>query len=64
MGFAGYVTVYRKDTNGNLQSVTTWGKKKKKKKKGQKKQRSRIVQAYEKIKISTTLEDGHVGRNM
>jgi hypothetical protein len=32
-------------------------------KKGAKTQRSRFLQAYE-IKISYTLEDGHVGRNM
>jgi hypothetical protein len=32
-------------------------------KKGKKKQRSRILQAYEN-KISYTPEDGHVGRNM
>jgi hypothetical protein len=33
------------------------------KKKGGKNQRSRILQVYEN-KISYTLEDGHVGRNM
>jgi hypothetical protein len=47
-----------KNTNGNIQSVTTWKKKKEKKK-----QQIRILQAYEN-KISYTPEYGHVGRNM
>jgi hypothetical protein len=46
----------RKNTNGNTQSVTT-------SKKAGKKQRSRVFQAYDN-KLSYTLEDGHVGRNM
>jgi hypothetical protein len=49
---------HTKNTNGNVQSVTTWKKAKKKKK-----QRSRILQSNE-YKISYALEDGHVGRNM
>jgi hypothetical protein len=46
-----------KNTNGNMQSVTTW------KNAGKKKEWSRILQAYEN-KIAYTPEDGHVGRNM
>jgi hypothetical protein len=46
----------RKNTNGNVQSVTQ-------KKAKKKKQRNRLIQAYE-IKVSHTPKDGHVGRNM
>jgi hypothetical protein len=49
---------HRKNTNGNMQSVTTWKTNAKKKKQG-----SRILQTYENI-ISYTPKDGHVGRNM
>jgi hypothetical protein len=45
-----------KDTNGNVQSITTC-------KKIQQKQRSRFLQEY-KSKTSYTPEDGHVGQNM
>jgi hypothetical protein len=48
---------HRKNTNGNVQSATTWGKKAEK---------SSEADSFRhmKIKISYTPEDGHVGRNM
>jgi hypothetical protein len=46
-----------KNTNGNLQSVTTCKKKQ---------QKTSEADSFRnmKVKISYTLEDGHVGRNM
>jgi hypothetical protein len=48
----------KKNTNGNMQSETTC------KKKGKKKTNEAASFRNMKIKISYTLEDGHVGRNM
>jgi hypothetical protein len=46
---------HSKNTNGNMQSVTSW----------KRRQKTSVTDSFKhmKIKISYTLEDGHVGRN-